>query len=257
MSFYSSELYRDIALNWRGVGLLYLFFLVVLGAVPITVKAQLGYGGWLDGDARDVIAKIPRITITNGEVSTDVETPYYIPMPPGWATGQNAQARYLAVIDLTGTYASAREADTLVLLTESAISFRNRNETRSYDLSGVQRGAFDGSDVAGWLNAVRPFVAPLVYVGTLLSTYVYRIAQVAIYALIGFLFGKMFRVRLEYPAVMRLMAVAITPALVLNEIVFSFGAQPPGWSWICFGLAMAYLAYAERSCAQRTPPDLV
>ena len=257
LSFYSSELYRDIGRNWRGIGLLYLFCLLLLAAIPAAVKTHLGYSQWVDRDARETVDKIPHIAIRNGEVSTDVETPYYIPNPEVGRTGLDANPAYLAVIDLTGEYESLEDVDARILLTDRSISYHNRNEFRTYDLSGVENFETDAAQVQGWLESARYFIAPASYMGVLAFTFVYRLAQVAIYAAIGLLFVKWKKARLEYPAVMRLAAVAVTPALVLNELVYILGLQIPLWSLTCFGIAMGYLVFAVGANAEpETGPPL-
>jgi hypothetical protein len=125
MSFYSRELYRDIGRNWGGIGLLYLFTLLLVALIPNVVKVQLDFTDWLDRDANDVVGKIPRITITNGEVSTDVETPYYIANPnPSKRIQMDLNIDYIAVIDVTGKYKSLEEVNAFILLTKKTISAR-------------------------------------------------------------------------------------------------------------------------------------
>jgi len=237
MSFFSRELYRDVGRNWRGVGLLYLVCLLLLAAIPAAVKLHLGYSTWVDRDAREAVSRLPHVSITNGEVSTDFATPYYL------RSGDD-DVEYVLVIDLTGQYRTLQDVDARVLLTNNAISYKNRNEIRTYDLSGVQKFDIDGERVKGWLEAARSFIGPIAYVCVSFFTFVYRAVQVAIYAAIGLLFVKVKKAKLEYPAMMRLAAVAVTPVLILNEVVFALNLQIPTWSLICFAIAMGYLFFA-------------
>ncbi len=258
MSFYSSELYRDIGRNWHGIGLLYLFTLLLVASIPSVVKLQLSVSEWVDRDAPETVGKIPRITITNGEVSTNVETPYYIPNPKSRATRLDEKSEYLAVIDLTGKYKSLQDVSASILLTKKAASVRQSgSEIRTYDLSHVQSVWLDSARVTGWLQTAKYVLAPAFYVLILLFSFVYRTAQVAIYAAIGLLFVKWKRAGLRYPDLMRLSAVAVTPPLVFNELVDLFRLHPPAWSWICFGIAMGYLRYAVNANATlETGPTL-
>ena len=250
MSFYSSELYRDIGRNWRGTGLLYLFILLLFASIPIVVKIKLGFSEWVDREAPELVDKIPRITITNGEVSANVETPYYIPNPKNWGTQRDDKTEYFAVIDLTGKYNSLEDVNAYILLTKKTASMRkSASEIRTYDLSQVQSFWIDSGRVKGWLQTVRYALTPIAYGFVLLFSFVYRTAQVAIYAAIGLLFVKWRRAGLRYPDLMRLSAVAVTPAVVFNELVDLFGFHPPAWSLICFVIAMGYLFYAVNACA--------
>src|SRR5688500_8215830 len=81
LSFFSKSLYRDVGKNWRGTGLLYLLLVLALVWVPTIIKAQMGLSSWVAGDSQELTKQIPAITITKGEVSTDVTTPHFIKDP--------------------------------------------------------------------------------------------------------------------------------------------------------------------------------
>ena len=250
MSSWSGDLYRDIGRNWGGVGLLYLFVLRVVLCIPTVVKIQIGFSNWVDKDAPQVVDKIPRITITKGEVSTTVETPYFIPYPQNWGTQKGEDMRYFAVIDLTGKYNSMEGLNTSILLTKKTASLhQSASETRTYDLSGVQSFWLDSDRVKGWLETAKYTLAPTLYVFVVLFSFVYRIVQVAFYAAIGLLVVKWRKAGLGYADLMRLSAVAVTPAVVSNELVDWFGIHVPYWSLICFVIAMGYLLFAVNANA--------
>ena len=81
LSFFSKSLYRDVAKHWRGTGLLYLFIILALIWIPSIIKGQLATSAWVDGDSKEITKQIPAITISKGQVSTDVTTPYFIKDP--------------------------------------------------------------------------------------------------------------------------------------------------------------------------------
>jgi len=249
MSFYSSDLYRDIGRNWRGIGWLYLFLLVALVCVPGIIKIHIGFSGWLERDAAKVVNQIPPITIRNGEVSTNVETPYVIPMPKDADTKAD-EPRNLAVIDLTGKHKSLEEADAAVFVTKKTLSVRkSRTEVRSYDLSQVEQFSLDSNRVKGWLETAKYLMAPVFYVFLVVFVFIYRAVQGLIYAAIGLIFVNSLKVRLEYQVLIRLAAIAVTPVVVVNELADGFGVRVPYWPLICFVTAMGYLFFAVRANA--------
>src|SRR4030095_1761852 len=91
LSFFSKSLYRDVAKNWRGTGLLYLLLILALLWIPSIIKGHLGFTSWGDNDAKGLTQQIPATTITNGHASTNVAQPYFIKDPK---TGET-----LALID--------------------------------------------------------------------------------------------------------------------------------------------------------------
>ena len=254
MSFYSSELYQDVGRKWKGVGLGYLFVAMALLQLPMAAKIHVSFSKWVATGAGEVVDKIPRIDIRNGEVSTNVETPYYIPQPTDPANRIGKNSEYLAVIDLTGKYRSLEDVNSDLLLTKRSLIMRNRPaETRTYDLSGVQEFWVDSGRIHGWLESSRYFVAPVFYGLVLVFSFFYRAVQVALYAAVGILFARSMNAALEYPALMRLAAVAVTPAMILNEVVSLAQASIPMWSLICLGIAMGYLYFGVKVSAGAAP----
>ena len=78
-----------------------------------------------------------------------------------------------------------------ILLTKRSLIMRNRPaETRTYDLSGVQEFWVDSARIHGWLESSRYFVAPVFYGMVLVFSFLYRVAQVALYAAVGILFAR-------------------------------------------------------------------
>lgn len=253
MSFYSSELYQDVGRNWKGAGLGYLFLAMAILQLPMAAKIHVGFSKWVATGASQVVDRIPQITIRNGEVSTNVETPYYIPQPPEEASRVSA-AQYLAVIDLTGKYKTLEDVSTDVLLTRHSVTMRNQREVRTYDLSQVESFSMDSARVRGWLDSARFVVAPLFYGFVLLFSFLYRVVQVALYAAVGIAFARSLNAALEYPALMRLAAVAVTPAMILNEAVDLTQLRIPMWSLLCLAMAMGYLYFGVKSAVSPAAP---
>jgi hypothetical protein len=253
MSFYSGELYQDVGRKWKGVGLGYLFLVMAILQVPMAVKIHVGFSKWVETGASQVVDKIPQININHGEVSTNVETPYYIQEPKDPASRVSPTSEYLAVIDLTGKYKTLEDVNSDILLTKHSVAMRNQREVRTYDLSQVESFSVDSARVHGWLNSSRLFVAPAFYGFVLLFSFLYRMAQVALYAAVGILFARSMNAALAYPALMRLAAVAVTPPMILDEVVDLTLVHVPMWSLICLAMALGYLYFGVKASAGPAP----
>jgi len=244
-SFYSAPLYRDVGRHWKGTGLLYLLLLLALVWIPEMVHFQGTLAAFVEGEGRTFADQLPTITITDGQVSTDVETPHFIRDPK---TDQ-----VWAIIDLTGEYTSLQDTDARLLLTRNQVLMsRERGtipETRVYDLSGVESFTLDGSRVLGWLEVAASWLAILCYPVALLFSFIYRIVQVLIYAAIGLLIARSVKVDLDYVALMRLTAVAITPAVVASMVRSVAEVSIPVWWLLAFAIAMGYLVFAIKANA--------
>jgi hypothetical protein len=243
LSFFSKSLYRDVGKNWRGTGLLYLLIVLALVWIPTIIKGQLAASAWINGDSKEVTKQIPPITITKGQVSTDVPMPHFIKDPK---TGAD-----IAIIDTTGKYDNLDNSDAKLLLTKSKLIVR-RNETRSetYDISGVQSFYLDHTKVEGWLALGKTWFIPVLYPLAFLFSFIFRAVQILIYAVVGLAFAKILNANLDFKTLMRLSAIAITPVLVLNLIFEFVPGRIPWWGLLGVIVALAYLFFAVKVNAE-------
>ena len=207
--------------------------------IPTIIKAQLGISNWVDGDAKEITKQIPAITISKGQVSTDVTTPYFIKDPK---TGTD-----IAIIDTIGTHTSLENTEAKLLLTKSKlIAMKNATETQTYDLSGIESFYLDRARVEGWLAACKVWFVPVFYPLALIFSFIFRAVQILIYALIGLGFARMLHANLSYKTLMRLSAIAITPVLVLNLLFEFVPLQIPKWFLLGIVVALGYLFFAVK-----------
>lgn len=249
LSFFSKPLYQDVGQHWRGTGLLYLAIVLALVWIPTMIKMQLGFNRFANNEAPRITAQIPKVTIRDGKVSTDVTTPYFINDPDDGTP--------MMIIDTTGEYETLDDTPAKLLLTKSKLILRTARDTRTYDLSGVQSFDVDRQRVEGWLSASKTWLAPVAYPVLLLTSFVLRAIQVLIYALIGLLFARMLNASLNYKTLMRLAAVAITPVLVLNLLLEFIPVGIPVWWLIGTVIGLGYLFFAVKSNSDIavTPPS--
>ena len=247
LSFFSKSLYRDVGKHWRGTGLLYLFIILALLWIPTIIKGQLATSAWVNGDSKEITKQIPAITISKGQVSTDVTTPYFIKDPK---TGAN-----IAIIDTTGKYQNLDNSDAKILLTKSKLIVKkSETESQSYDISGVQSFYLDRARVEGWLALCKTWFIPVLYSLGLLFSFIFRAVQILIYALVGMAFASILKAHLDFKTLMRLSAIAITPVLVLNLIFEFLPGRIPWWSILGIIVALAYLFFAVKVNAE--PEDV-
>lgn len=247
LSFYSKDLYQDVGRNWRGTGFLYLLLLLALAWIPTMVQLHHSLGEWVDTTGRALAAQVPAITITNGRVSTEVETPYFITDPE---TG-----KLLAIVDLTGEHTSLEDSDAQALLTETTLILReNARGPQVHDLSGIQEFEMDAGTVEGLLDFAKGWLAVLFYPFAVLFSFLYRAVQLLLYAAVGVLLCGLLNTRLDYQVLLRLAAMAVTPGIVLDTLIGVAEVQVPFWWPISFGIAMVYLFYAVKANSEPSQP---
>lgn len=240
LSFYSKDLYRDVARNWGGETFAYLLLLVALSWIPLVVRVHWSFAKFADSEAQHFVEQIPQITIQDGEVSTDVPTPYAI---------KDKQGATVAIIDTTqDTPDLDALEDDVVLLTRGKLAVKQsrRRQTRIQDLSGITEFSLDRDRIRAWLETARTWLALLLFPFVVLPEYLYRLVQVALYALLALPLAR----GLVYVRLLRITTVAITPVLLVDTAETLVEWRIPGWSVICFGLAMGYLAFAVKANAE-------
>lgn len=248
LSFFSKSLYRDVGKNWRGTGLLYLLLAIALLWIPSTIKGHREFARFVDNDAKGITQQVPAITITNGQVSTDVPTPYFIKDPKTGST--------LAIIDTTDNSPEVINTSVPVVLAKTKLIMRkNAAETQVYDLAGVKSFFVDRARVEGWLATARRWFFPALYPVAVLFSFVFRAIQVLIYALIGLLFARMLNANLDYKTLMRLAAISITPVMVLNVVVEFLPVHLPGWAVLGLIIELVYLFFAVKVNAEVDVPQ--
>jgi hypothetical protein len=246
LSFFSKKLYIDVCRNWKGVNFLYLLLLLAVCLVPTLINLHRGISNFIDNQAPAIVNQVPEITINNGRVLVIKPQPYYITDPD--------TNKPLAVIDTTGRIESLKDIDAFCLLTSDKVIIKKSDfENRTYDLSHIKSFSVDGEKINGWLQIGGKFLAVAIYPFALLGSYVYRIAQVMIYAVVGLLFALWCNTKLSYAALVRLAVVAVTPCIIVSTVLGLAGIYIPGFLY--FVAALTYLFFAVKANSGISEPD--
>ncbi len=246
LSLFSASFYRDVGQNWRGVGFGYLFLLLAVLWIPGMVQMHGWVTRFVHKDAPAFINQIPPITISHGQVSAECSMPYVIKEPGG--------NEPLVIIDTTGGTTSLGDRHTAALLTKTKLIVRQGlNDTRVYDLSTVEDFHLDRNRVQHWAEMTGQWLATVCYPFVLIGSFIYRMVQALIYALIGLLFARLLNITLGYAALVRLSVFALTPVLILCTVQELAQVPLTGWWIVCLAVAMVYLFVAVKANAGPPP----
>jgi hypothetical protein len=254
MSFFSKALYRDVGRQWNGIGFLYLLFLLAVAWLPTLIQLHVGLTRFAAEVAPNLLRDVPHITITNGVVETE---------PPGPHTFKDPETgKPFLIIDTSVDMPDLDEleGDTVYLTRSKLVMSRTRRaETRIHDLSGVKEFSLTREDVEGWVRLATSWGAIVSYPILLAFSWVYRIVQALLYGAIGLAFARGASPPLDYGTVLRLAAVAVTPAVLVDTVKDLAAVAIPYWWLICFLIAMVYLHFAVSAVKEQapiTPPGL-
>lgn len=243
MSFYSRSLYRDVAYNWGGSVVLYLLLLLTIcwGLMMFKLQAKIDVN--TRHLAQKYVMQVPDLTVKKGLVSTPENRPYLI---------KNGDS-VIMVIDTSGKYSTLENvpSHTDFLLTQNAIYYYDsQNNLRMQKIPANFSFNFVPAHVKSYLEKFAGNLWMLIFPIFLLCSFIYRLMQALIYGVIGKIFASILYIPLRYVQTLKLSMVAVTPAIVLGDILIWTEAQIPFQWLLLFFVAMVYLIFAIKSNRQ-------
>jgi len=249
-SAYSADLYRQVQ-RWRGKALGYLALVLVLCWAPLLIKTQVALDRAIRRGEPGLLAQIPEIEFDHGQVKTPENRPYLIHLSVGPET-------MTFIVDTSGHYQSLDGQAALILLTRDKCFLRQKaGEVRMYDLSRSQANRFvlDQELIRKLIQIFRRWAMILSSVFLLFFSFLKRLVQAFMMALVGLAFASALETDLDLGELLSLAIVSMTPAMILETIwTLSGRAAPLIWIlWVV--LIVAYYFFAVNAAASRTPFD--
>ncbi|KTD37685.1 hypothetical protein Lnau_0616 [Legionella nautarum] len=252
-SFYSSVLYAEVVKRWQGLGLGYLLFLIILGAIPLSGRVMIAFHHFFKEEVLFPLQSLPLLTIQNGEIIDKQPMPYLI---------KNNKGEVVSIIDTTGKLFEMNQAypQLSVLITKNKMILRppsykqflglakdnvgNPIYTRTFDkgLNGLLSGAewVHSTGISRLNTLMQILVFPSV---TLFYFSVFAVTLLLLSALVQLYSDIFFNRKLSFKASCRLLAVAATPTLVLFFFMRGANFAVPGMSLVYGVLILSYISY--------------
>lgn len=239
LSFFSRDLYRDVAKNWGAGVVLYLFILLVICWAVMIFKFQPGLNRSFQHVANELAPQVPEIHVKNGEVSTPENRPYLIKDP------ESGEA--IAIIDTSGKYPDLNEtpSSTKILVTNNKVFYlSDANSEKIQKIPTNVTADIKPDKVKQVMIRVVDWLWVIFFPVFLLVSLAYRLIQALVYAVIGKMFSALSNVPLTYSELLKLSMVAVTPVIVLSTILDWFTVTFPFQLLVYFIISMAYLIFA-------------
>ena len=273
-ALYRREVYRDAALQWKGVGLIYLLVLIALACAPAMVRWQVIVSEFLatapaqstsatpeerkhpplPALLQNIIGQAPDMTLHDGALTLP-ETAH----PPVIIADPDT-GKPLILIDTIGKAALQENPSAIALLSSHALTLRLGGQPYSLPWQELME-RFDaprGKDVVitqamltAWTEAGVAGLSGVpagMYVGLVLTTFAALALRMVMFALIGHLVCRMLRRELSFRALMRMAALAATPVVLFSalellsgKLIFAHG------SLVYFLMQGAYMFFAVES----------
>jgi hypothetical protein len=242
MAFFSRKFYRDVGMHWQGMCFLYLALLLAICWLPFFFTIQASVSNYIALKAPAFVSQIPLIRITNGEAFVEVAQPHKIVDP------ESGKVEF--IIDTSGAITSLEGNEARGLLTKTSLIFRkDQNEIRTISLKNIGDFVVTQQRVSSWLTIVRNFTGLVFYVGAIIGSFISRIIQGLVYAVLGLLFAKLYRTRISYRSLLSLSLMSATPMIIVATFVGLTGLNVPFIGWIYLFVAMIYLFFGVKAMA--------
>ena len=260
-SFYSKDLYRDVSSRWEGLGFSYLFLLVALIITPAIVILISMIDRTLFGDAfnphinrmaTEIIEQLPTLEWDENQMRViDGEEVKTITI--------SMEERELPIIrlDADGSAEELIGSEHFMMLTRDALHFQKMGgevESKPWEEIITQDGFVLDNAVARsladegiqWLTQNRTSLyltfGIFFWAFTVLAFYLYRIIEALVIAMFGLLIQRPLGEDLDYAQLVRIAAVAMTPAIIIDIALLAAGLG--GISFIMFMLvSLGYLGF--------------
>jgi hypothetical protein len=203
---------------------------------------------YLNTQAPAIVRQFPTVTIKKGQASINEPQPYFI--------RDKKTGRPLMIIDTTGGISTLKGTTASILVTKKSIIVRkDANETRSFDLTGVDNYTIDKTDIYNLIDSLEGWFAVMIFPFALFISFVFHSVEALIYAMIGTLFLRQSHFSLPFRSLFRLAVISITPAMVTGTVLLIAGMDIPYWWTLSFMVSLSYLYYAVRASSEKEGSD--
>lgn len=235
-SFYGPALYASMKDRSLGSAFIFLLLVILLATLVGSVSILGGLFPFLDSFSKtDYVAKYyPEglvITLKGGEVSTNQEEPYILPVSAEMKPKEGEPKNILAIdtrpditLEALGSY------DAFMTLTKHEVIFTDDNERRVFSLKSMPDLILGQATAEKWMDIAKKFVLamsiPLAIVGILMVvtfTFSYHLMASLLGAVIAILIGMLFQKKLSYGEGYKTALFATVPVIVLGTVAGLFG----------------------------------
>jgi len=243
MSFYSRDLYRDVAENWGAGVVLYLTLLLAISWLITMIVAHPLFRAGVSQFNQQITPQLPEvITIKKGIVTTPENRPYLI---------KDAKTQdVIAIIDTSGKYTSLEESHAALLITKDTYAHTSDSNYHKIEINTIPTNLnlmITRAQVQQFIPKFMDWMLAIAFPFLLIASLLYRLLQSIVYAIFGKIFAAISGQPLMYSTILKLAMVSITPAIVVCTVLQWAHFILPHIGLMYFALAMIYLIFAIRA----------
>lgn len=264
MSFYSRRLYVDVGKYWKGFGIRYLMFVLLLWCIPMTVKMIYAFNAYYDSHVTDLLRTIPTIYIQNGDATTDKPMPYM---------KMDAKGQVVLIVDTTNKIHDfpVQYPHLVILINRDKIAIKmpqpkllgspddapNTSQPMVQYFKKSDSGVLSGESLVSqkvfyqWKYGAEALIYPIfypVFLGLFLGVFL-------IFGAMGVPFSlAIFSFQITWKQSSRVIMVAATPVLFVLSCLLVSNHTFAGYGFVLIGILAVYFShgiYAIKSESKR------
>ena len=238
LSWFSRDFYKSVLRSWRGLGLAYLlFFLAVVWLInigqfnPFLTEIKEDY-------VLPVVEQMPRLEFDGAEMSTNVETPYFI----------RVDGEVVAIVDpdADSSALSGITSDFGLVFTRSGVIVTQDGVPRETPwVAGIDY--LDRERLTAWAGLFESWARALLYPFGLAGSFLFRFVEALVLALVALVIGNMQGSPLTYVQAVRLTVVAVTVAVMVQTFLSVAAVSIPAWWFVSFLIVVIYQYFGVTS----------
>lgn len=244
-SFYAAEPYRDSVYRWRGIGFSYLLLLTFITMLPLFLLFYQEVTDFFDREGPDLIAQMPEIVIQNGKASVrGTMEPVEIRTSEGFLVG---------VVDTTNSHSVPADGLGFVVSEHQLILniASGVQEVFSFERLGTQEPVVLTRDsYAAMVDNIGLFLWLGLLPGAVLGMALMRVFMTVVFSLASLIMSAFLRVPIDYPALLRFTAVAMTPAVVVEVWL---GWMITNLMFVTMAISLGYIYFGLRVLGREQP----
>lgn len=236
LAFFSPDFYRDVVKNWGAKSFLFLMMIMALSWIYFTYQAQVAMNLHFKEKGDQFASQIPILHIKNGKMSTPENRPYLVRNP--------STNELFAIIDTSGKYQSLDHTQAVILFTENKITYTDdENETRTINIPSTINTIIYPQTIKSNIAYYLQFLWLPLFIILFIFSYLYRVFQALVYALIG----KVFTKHLIFTDILYIAIVALTPTIIITTVADAFGVAFKFQFLVYFAISIFYLFFGIRA----------
>lgn len=237
-SFFSKELYRDVAHAWRGIGFLYLVLVSMITWAPTVAVTHFQVKKYVEELWPIAVQHFPEFKNEKGIISSTAPQPYIV-------MDNSKPPKPEFVLDTTGAIKSFEDTTAPLLVTRTRIYMRNpaRSDERSIDAKSFPDLTINPAKLTEWGRLFSKWYGVLAFVIMTIGSVMWGALAIVALSLLGAVIAGG-QSTVSTTGYLRLAAVARTPALLLTAVIQFFAISVPMWFGISFLVSIGYMIRA-------------